>query len=185
MRSRQKRIMLEMRWGVDKKESRWRFRRGKIYFLRRIKIRWDEELRWLVDWIFVFFGLLSLFFFVYSVHVRIYVLSSLFFCLQRAHQSFFFFRSVRIYVFSLLFWFTVCTSIIFFFYIVRIYVLSLLFLVYSVHINHFFTESIVRICILSLFFCLQRVHQSFFSSIRIYVLFFVFFTACTLKKDSM
>ena len=151
MRSRQKRTMLEMRWGVDKKESRWRFRCGKIYFLQRIKIRWDEELRWLVDWIFVFFGLLSLLFFVYSVHVRIYVLSLLFFCLQRAHQSFFFFRSVRIYVFSLLFWFTVCTSIIFFFYIVRIYVFSLLFLVYSVHINHFFF-SIVRICILSLFF---------------------------------
>ena len=42
-----------------------------IYCMERIRIKWDEKLRLLVDWLFVFF--------VYSVHVRIYVLFFFFF----------------------------------------------------------------------------------------------------------
>ena len=44
--------------------------------MERIRIRWDEELRWLVDWLFVFF--------VYNVHVRIYVL---FFLVYSVHNQ--------------------------------------------------------------------------------------------------
>ena len=121
-----------------------------IYSIERIRIRWDEELRWLVDWIFVVF--------VYSVHIRIYVLFFFFvysmhlnhfflpycknlcsffafFGLPCAHQSFFFFHIVRIYVLSLLFFlFTVCTSKFFFFYCKNLYT----FFVFCLHINHFF-----------------------------------------------
>ena len=97
----------------------------------------------------------SLFFFVYSVHVRIYVLFLFFvfiysvhinhffflpYCknlctffaflgLPCAHQSFF--SSIlyeSMYFLCFFFLFTVCTSIIFFFSIVRIYILSLFFL---------------------------------------------------------
>ena len=82
-----------------------------VYSMQRIRIRWDEELRWLVDWIFASSFLFTFF-------------ALLFFC----------------FVFFFFFLFTVCTSIIFFFRIVRIYVLSLLFLVYIVHINHFFSS---------------------------------------------
>ena len=121
-----------------------------------------------------------------------------FFCLQRTCKNLctffvfflfkactsiiFFFRSVRIYVLSLLFWLTVYTSIIFSFYIVRIYVLSLLFLVYSVHINHFFF-SIVRICILSLFFLFTACTSViFFFYKNLYTFFFCFCLQRALRK---
>jgi len=102
-----------------------------------------------------------------------------FFLFKACTSIIFFFRSVRIYVLSLLFWLTVYTSIIFFFYIVRIYVLSLLFLVYSVHINHFFF-SIVRICILFLFTTCTSVIFSFYKNLCTF--FFVFVYSVHFRK---
>ena len=105
-----------------------------------------------------------------------------FFLFKACTSIIFFFRSVRIYVLSLLFWLTVYTSIIFSFYIVRIYVLSLLFLVYSVHINHFFF-SIVRICILSLFFLFTACTSViFFFYKNLYTFFFVFVYSVHFRK---
>ena len=72
-----------------------------IHSIQRIRIRWDEELRWLVDWIFVLFCFCFLFcfffFFVYSMHINPFFLPYCknlctfftFFALQCAHQSFF------------------------------------------------------------------------------------------------
>ena len=48
------------------------------------------------------------------------------------------------------------------------------FLVYSVHINNFFLPNCKNLYTFFLKKFLQRAHQSFFSSIRIYVLFFSF-----------
>ena len=86
-------------------------------------------------------------FLVYSVHINHFFLP---YCKRLCIFFFFFFKRARIYVLSLLFLFTTCTSIIF-------------FLPYCKNLYTFFV-----------FFCLQLAHQSFFSSIRIYVLFFFF-----------
>ena len=132
----------------------------KIYFMLRIRIRWDEELRWLVDWIFFFF-LTFFVFFVYSVYIKIYVLfffftactSIIFFLpycknlrilftfvgLLCAHQSFFFFHIVRTSVLSLFFLvYSVHINHFFLFYFKNLYTFFVFFFVYSVHINHFF-----------------------------------------------
>ena len=125
-----------------------------------------NQMRWGVEVI----GWLNFYVFVYSVHVRWLNVRK-----NQVIESMYFF-----------FWFTACTSIIFFFCIVIIYVLSLLFFVYRVHINHFFLLYCKNLCTLQcthqLFFffsiiksiyflCFLFTHQSFFCSIKIYVLF--------------
>ena len=137
--------------------TNWRIKRQKRIDVGDLGVIWawqnifhaenKNQMRWGVAVI----GWLNLCFFVYSVHVRIYIL----FCF------FFFF-----------FLFIACTSVFFFFRIVRTYVLSLLFFVYRVHINNFFLLYCKNIC------TLQCGHQSFFffSIVRIYILslFFVY-----------
>ena len=60
----------------------------------------------------------------------------------------------------------------FFFHIVRIYVLSLIFLIYSVHINFFFF-SILRIYILSLFFVYTSIIFFFYKNLCTFFFFLV------------
>ena len=141
------------------------------YIAERIKIKWDEELKWLVDWIFVFF--------VYSVHIRIYVLFFFFFTV--CTLIIFFFRIVRIYVLSLLFFlFTVCTSIFFFFSIVRIYILSLFFVYTS--IIFFFYKNLCTFFFVSVYSVHFRIRINVLESILICLesmyFFFLFCLQC-------
>ena len=125
-----------------------------IYSIQRIRIRWDEELRWLVDWIFVLFCFCFLFCFFF------------FFLFTACTSILFFFRIVRIYVLSLLFLlYNVHINHFFLSYCKNLYTFFAFFLFTACTSINFFLPYCKNLCTFFAFLGLQCTYQSFFSSV--------------------